>query len=193
VAAVRICRSSSSPGEAINEGVNFYLQKGGQPKAQFAELSHKIRQAISHKQAQEALSASEQFQRAVLSSSPIGIGLVRNHRILDWTNDAMYSMTGYSQEELFGQITRMLYPDDGEFRRAGELLYETGEVETEWVRKDGAVFPCIVRISPLNPASVEDGVIAAVVDITELIQPFRMSTQRWRVSGVIPEKRSKGG
>ncbi|MEA2035051.1 MAG: response regulator [Euryarchaeota archaeon] len=38
--------------EAINEGANFYLQKGGQPKAQFAELSHKIRQATSHKQAQ---------------------------------------------------------------------------------------------------------------------------------------------
>lgn len=153
--------------EAINEGANFYLQKGGQPKAQFAELSHKIRQAISHKQAQEALYASEQFQRAVLSSSPIGIGLVRN-RILDWANDAMYSMIGYSQEELLGQSARMLYPSDGEFRRAGQLLYETGEVETEWVRKDGTVFPCILRMSPLNPASVEDGVIAAVVDITEL-------------------------
>ncbi|MEA2033895.1 MAG: PAS domain S-box protein, partial [Euryarchaeota archaeon] len=153
--------------EAINEGANFYLQKGGQPKAQFAELSHKIRQAISHKQAQEALSASEQFQRAVLSSSPIGISLVRN-RILDWTNDTMCSMTGYSQEEFLGQSARMLYPDDGEFRRAGQLLYETGEVETEWVRKDGTLFPCILRMSPLNPASVEDGVIAAVVDITEL-------------------------
>src|SRR5665647_815507 len=28
--------------EAINNGVDFYLQKGGDPKAQFAELSHKL-------------------------------------------------------------------------------------------------------------------------------------------------------
>ena len=25
--------------EALNEGANFYLQKGGEPKSQFAELS----------------------------------------------------------------------------------------------------------------------------------------------------------
>ena len=28
--------------EAINNGVDFYLQKGGEVKAQFAELSHQI-------------------------------------------------------------------------------------------------------------------------------------------------------
>ncbi|HEX3002344.1 MAG TPA: response regulator, partial [Methanoregula sp.] len=33
--------------EAINNGADFYLQKGGDPKAQFAELAHKIRQAVS--------------------------------------------------------------------------------------------------------------------------------------------------
>ncbi|WP_214036769.1 response regulator, partial [Methanospirillum sp.] len=32
--------------EALNNGANFYLQKGGDPKAQFAELAHKVRQAI---------------------------------------------------------------------------------------------------------------------------------------------------
>jgi PAS domain S-box-containing protein len=32
--------------DAINNGADFYLQKGGQPKAQFAELAHKIRQAV---------------------------------------------------------------------------------------------------------------------------------------------------
>jgi signal transduction histidine kinase len=32
--------------EALNNGADFYLQKGGDPKAQFTELEHKIRQAI---------------------------------------------------------------------------------------------------------------------------------------------------
>ena len=35
--------------EAINCGADFYLQKGGAPRAQFSELSHKIRQAIRNK------------------------------------------------------------------------------------------------------------------------------------------------
>ena len=35
--------------QAINSGADFYLQKGGEPKAQFAELMHKIKSAASRK------------------------------------------------------------------------------------------------------------------------------------------------
>lgn len=41
--------------DAINNGADFYLQKGGDPEAQFAELAHKIRQAISRQRAQAEL------------------------------------------------------------------------------------------------------------------------------------------
>lgn len=44
--------------EAINNGADFYLQKGGDPTAQFAELAHKIRQAVSRKRSQEELKAA---------------------------------------------------------------------------------------------------------------------------------------
>lgn len=40
--------------DAINNGADFYLQKGGDPTSQFAELAHKVRQAISRRQAEEA-------------------------------------------------------------------------------------------------------------------------------------------
>jgi len=33
--------------EAINSGVDFYIQKGGEPKACFAELEHKIKRAVN--------------------------------------------------------------------------------------------------------------------------------------------------
>ncbi len=39
--------------EAVNNGVDFYLQKGGDPKAQFAELMHKVRQAVTRKHAEK--------------------------------------------------------------------------------------------------------------------------------------------
>jgi len=41
--------------EAINLGADFYLQKGGAPKALFAELAHKIKMAVGRRQAETAL------------------------------------------------------------------------------------------------------------------------------------------
>jgi PAS domain S-box-containing protein len=41
--------------EALNSGADFYVQKGGDAKAQFAELAHKITQAVQKQQAEWAL------------------------------------------------------------------------------------------------------------------------------------------
>ena len=41
--------------QALNEGADFYLQKGGDPKPQFTELYHKIRQAVQQRHAEESL------------------------------------------------------------------------------------------------------------------------------------------
>ena len=45
--------------DAINNGVDFYLQKGGDPRALYAELSHKIRIAIERKIARDASTINE--------------------------------------------------------------------------------------------------------------------------------------
>jgi len=44
--------------EAINNGADFYLQKGGDPESQFAELAHKLRQSVRRKQAERSLQIS---------------------------------------------------------------------------------------------------------------------------------------
>jgi CheY-like chemotaxis protein len=41
--------------QALNDGADFYLQKGGDPKPQFNELYHKIRQAVQKRQVEESL------------------------------------------------------------------------------------------------------------------------------------------
>ncbi len=46
--------------QALNDGADFYLQKGGHPIAQFVELSHKIVQAVSRKKAEKELRASRE-------------------------------------------------------------------------------------------------------------------------------------
>jgi signal transduction histidine kinase len=41
--------------EAINNGATFYLQKGGDPASQFAELIHKIKHAVAKKRLEDSL------------------------------------------------------------------------------------------------------------------------------------------
>ncbi|HPY60371.1 MAG TPA: response regulator, partial [Methanospirillum sp.] len=56
--------------EAINNGADFYLQKGGEPKSQFAELSHKIRQAVRRKQAEKSVRESEKRVSDIINFLP---------------------------------------------------------------------------------------------------------------------------
>ena len=54
--------------EAIDNGADFSLQKGGDPSAQFAELAHKIRKAVERRKAIKELRDNESTQ------APQGLG-----------------------------------------------------------------------------------------------------------------------
>lgn len=44
--------------EALNNGADFYLQKGGNPRAQFAELAHQIQSAVASRRAEKRIAES---------------------------------------------------------------------------------------------------------------------------------------
>ena len=76
--------------QALNEGADFYLQKGGEPMALFAELAHKIRQAVIIRRTQSSLAEQEQryhdLQNAndlIQSVAPDGHFLFVNKKWLD--------------------------------------------------------------------------------------------------------------
>jgi len=58
------------------------------------------------------LSNSEKTLRTILTTSPLGIGLIRG-RILEWHNPAMSRMLGYAPGELEGQDIKILYQNHG--------------------------------------------------------------------------------
>ena len=45
--------------EALNSGADFYLQKGGNPQAQFIELEHKVKEAVRRSRAEQGMCRSE--------------------------------------------------------------------------------------------------------------------------------------
>ncbi len=59
--------------ETFNSGADTYVQKGGSPKAQFAELAHKIQQGMDRRNAENALERSNSALRATLDVTPDGI------------------------------------------------------------------------------------------------------------------------
>jgi len=118
------------------------------------------------------LTEASQRMEAILRASPVGIGLIVN-RTMGWANEAMYKMLGYERDSLIGRSAEILYTDREEYDRVGRDLYssivksEIGQVETQWVRKDGTVFACLIRAYSLDATDFSKGQIVAVADISE--------------------------
>ncbi|NMB77891.1 MAG: PAS domain S-box protein, partial [Methanomicrobiales archaeon] len=116
--------------EAINNGCDFYLQKGGEAAPQFAELAHKVRQAVSRHRAlvelqaaygkiarseeqlrrqldeisaqREALKKSEESFQDIVETSPDIIWELDEAGTIMYVSGACRDVLGYSPEELTG-------------------------------------------------------------------------------------------
>jgi PAS domain S-box-containing protein len=85
--------------EAINSGVDFYLQKGGDPKSQFVELGHKIRQAIRRKRAEDLLYENEERLRFALEGANDGLWDIDLPTGMTYLSPRGCEILGYTFEE----------------------------------------------------------------------------------------------
>jgi len=98
--------------QAINSGADFYLQKGGEPGAQFAELSQKIKQAATRKRAEDLLKRSEEKYRHLIEHSDEAI-VVAQDGMLRLVNHRAVEITGYSEQELLSRLfVEFIHPDN---------------------------------------------------------------------------------
>ncbi|MDD1685043.1 MAG: response regulator, partial [Methanoregula sp.] len=56
--------------QALNEGADFYLQKGGEPVSQFTELTHKVRQAVQQRMAEATIRDHERREADIINFLP---------------------------------------------------------------------------------------------------------------------------
>lgn len=132
-------------------------------------LQHEVE---DHKRAEKALLENEAVLRSMLDAAPIGVGLLVD-RVFRTVNDSLCGITGYSRDELTGKSTRVLYPNEDEYLRVNQELYEkmggtgVGMTESRLLRKDGAIIDVLIRLCPFDPADFARGVTATVLDITE--------------------------
>lgn len=130
--------------EALNCGADFYLQKGGDPRSQFAELMHKIKQAVSRKKAEDGLLASEERYRALAESANDMIYITDPEGVILYANSLCAKMFRTTPENLIGKTQEELFPP------------ETAQRHREGIRN------LIVRGTP---GTVEEHLVTPVSDI----------------------------
>ncbi|WP_462324175.1 hybrid sensor histidine kinase/response regulator [Desulfoplanes sp.] len=123
------------------------------------------------KLAESELMASRAEIQSIFRSAPVGIGLTKNRTIVR-ANKRLYGMLGYTEEELVGRSTRMLYPSQEDFDRFGPEVYALikdsgmGTVETRLIHKNGSVLHVILSFTPLDLDDYSKGITFSALDIS---------------------------
>ena len=126
--------------QAINEGADFYLQKGGEPVSQFAELEHKVQMAVMQRRAEASIRDHERREADIINFLPDATFAVDTKGIVIAWNRAMEKMTGIKSSEILGK-------DNYEY--AIPFYHERRPILIDLVLKDDPVtaskYPSITR------------------------------------------------
>ncbi len=89
--------------EALNSGADFYLQKGGEPKAQFTELAHMICSAVDRKRTEQLAKDTERRLYDIINFLPDATFAIdiQGH-VIAW-NKAIEEMTGIAAHDMLGK------------------------------------------------------------------------------------------
>jgi PAS domain S-box-containing protein len=88
--------------DALNNGADFYLQKGGPPKSQFAELEYNLINAIDRRRVRKDLKESRQMMANLIDFLPDAtFAINRENRVISW-NRMMEKLTGIPSSAMLG-------------------------------------------------------------------------------------------
>lgn len=86
--------------EALNNGADFYIQKGGDPKAQFVELKNQIQHINQREWAEAALMESEARYRLITDNMSDSVWLMDRKFRLTFISPSAERKRGFSLQEL---------------------------------------------------------------------------------------------
>jgi PAS domain S-box-containing protein len=89
--------------DAVNNGVDYYIQKGPDLKAMIAELRYKILRAVERRQIQSDLKKSREDLNDIINFLPDALCVIDTEgKVIAW-NQAMETITGISKNEMIGR------------------------------------------------------------------------------------------
>ncbi|MCX6689038.1 MAG: response regulator [Methanoregula sp.] len=172
--------------EALNAGADFYLQKGGDSKSQFAELSHKIKKANEVKRVEEAFKESEERFRSLFDSALDMIQIIRPDGSFLHINPAWKKTLGYADDEVRTlSVFDIFHPDSVAHCSLvlRELLSGAGasNIEAQFLTKNKETISVEGNCSP----ELKDGAVVSIRGI------FHDITDRKRAEEALREANKK--
>ncbi|NMB77764.1 MAG: PAS domain S-box protein [Methanomicrobiales archaeon] len=173
--------------EAYNAGADFYIPKGGNPKAMFLDLTQKINQIVTRRRSEEALFESEERYRKVVEQSHDGIFIFQGADLV-FFNDRVTEMSGYSREELGSMdIWSIIHTEDLADLRKAERDQKHGRpapktYEVRIITKTGETRYLEIAIASLTFRGT-DSILGSARDITErkyAEEALRKSEEKYR-------------
>jgi PAS domain S-box-containing protein len=167
--------------EALNNGADFYIQKGGDPKAQFVELKNQIQHIDQRKKAEAALMQSEARYRLITDNMSDAVWLMDRKFRLTFISPSSERKRGFSQRELLDMpFIRHLAPESQkkfekdfaetftEERLADPDLPISSTTELEFGMKDGSTYWAETTLSLIRDATGKPfGYVGMARDVTE--------------------------
>ncbi|MCK9579186.1 MAG: PAS domain S-box protein [Methanoregula sp.] len=126
--------------QALNEGADFYLQKGGDPEPLFAELTHKIRQAVQQRRAEATIRDHERREADIINFLPDATFAIDARGVVIAWNLAMEDFSGVPSGDIMGK---------GNYEYALSTYHERRPMLIDLILKDDpaaeAKYPDILR------------------------------------------------
>jgi PAS domain S-box-containing protein len=154
-------------GERLDKYIDLRLFRPGENQCAvvFIDVTDRVRY-------EQALSAGESRYRTLVESLNEGVCQINAEAIIQFVNDQLARMLGYTAEEMLGRSLAD-FMDDENFARSIRVREErregrAGQNEYELIRKDGERVPVLISSAPLYDSEGNfAGVVAGVVDITD--------------------------
>lgn len=124
--------------EALNLGVDRYLQKGGSPKSQYSILAQAVAQEIKHQEAEWEKAEIEEKLTSLVEGSEDPIYIVDENCRIVFANEAEKEKTGLKREEIIGSKFRKSHPEKDaiKFEKKVEKALETGEPQKQEIKHE---------------------------------------------------------
>lgn len=124
------------------------------------------------KEAESLIHQREQYLQSIFRAAPAGIGVVVDRHITG-VNEKLCELSGYSENELLNESSRLLYLSDSDYDEVGAVKYQkirehgTGTIETRWKCKDGTIKDILLSSTPMDAEDLQKGITFTAMDITE--------------------------
>lgn len=150
--------------QALENGADFFLEKGSEGPLQFLAFTQTINLLVSHKRIRESYEQEISRYRRLFDYADMGLIFIRDDGQIIDVNPAFLSMTGYSIDEIRDVTFHQLIPGKWDSFNPDSLHSQvmtrgySDEYALEYIHRDGSIIPITIRAVSAGPRQTHCGI-----------------------------------